>query len=54
VDLLGVELARSASVYQLDSVLEGYRTIKAITEGFTDQHAGRCMVPALASMDLYE
>jgi hypothetical protein len=23
-------------------------------KGFTDQRAGRCMVPALTSMDIYE
>jgi hypothetical protein len=28
--------------------------VKAVLQGFIDQHAGGCMVFALASMDLYE
>jgi hypothetical protein len=39
VDLLGVKLARHASLYPLDDVLEGCRLVKAVLEGFTDQHA---------------
>jgi hypothetical protein len=54
VDLLGKELARSASLYQLDGVLEGCRLVKVMPEGFTDQRVGRCVVPALASMHLCE
>jgi hypothetical protein len=49
-----MELARSASLYQLDGVLEGYRLVKAMTEDFIDQRVRRCMVPTLASMDLSE
>jgi hypothetical protein len=54
VDLLGVELARSVSLYQINGVREGCRPAKAVLEGFTDQHVGRCVVPTLASMDLCE
>jgi hypothetical protein len=49
-----MELARSASLYLLDGVQEGCRLVKAMLEGFTDQHVGRCMVPTFASMDLYK
>jgi hypothetical protein len=54
VDLLGVELARFASIYQLDGILEGCMSVKATLEGFTDQCVGRCVVPTLASMYLCE
>jgi hypothetical protein len=54
VDLLGVELACLAGLYQLDGVLEGCRLVKPMLKGFTDQYAGRCMIPALTSMDLCE
>jgi hypothetical protein len=49
-----VELACLTDLHQLDSVLEGYRPVKSMSKGFTDQRAGRCMVPTLTSMDLYE
>jgi hypothetical protein len=52
--MLGMELACPAGLYQLDGVLEGCRPVKSMSKGFTDHHAGRCMVPALTSMDLYE
>jgi hypothetical protein len=51
---LDVELACLASRHQLDGVLEGCRPVKFMSKGFTDQHAGRCMVLALTSMDLCE
>jgi hypothetical protein len=54
VDLLGVKLARVAGLYQLDGVLEGSRPVKFVPKGFTDQCAGRRMIPTLASMDLCE
>jgi hypothetical protein len=54
VDLLGVKLACVPGLYQLDGVLEGYRPIKFVSKGFTDQRAGRRMIPTLASMDLCE
>jgi hypothetical protein len=54
VDLLGMKLASLASLYQLNSILYGYRPVKATLEGFTDQHVGRCMVAALTSMNLSE
>jgi hypothetical protein len=53
VNLLGMELAHSVSLYQLNDVLEGCRPVEAIPEGFIDLRAGRCVVPTLASMDLY-
>jgi hypothetical protein len=53
VNLLGVELSHSVSLYQLNDVLEGCRSVEAIPEGFTDLRVGRCVVPTLASMDLY-
>jgi hypothetical protein len=37
VDLLGMKLARIASLYQLDGILEGCRPVKAMLKGFTDQ-----------------
>jgi hypothetical protein len=49
-----MELACPTGLYQLDGILEGYRLVKSMLKGFTDQRAGRCMIPALASMDLYE
>jgi hypothetical protein len=54
VDLLSVELACLAGLHQLNNVLEGYMLVKTVLKGFTDQHAGRCMVSALTSMDLCE
>jgi hypothetical protein len=49
-----MKLTRPASLYQLDDILENCRPVKAMSEGFTDQHAGKCMVVALVSMDLCE
>jgi hypothetical protein len=49
-----MELAYFASLYHRDGVLEGCRLVKAMSEGFIDQRAGRCVVPALTSMDLCE
>jgi hypothetical protein len=49
-----MELARLASLYHLDNVLEGCRPVKAVSKGFTNQCVGRCMIPTLASMDLCE
>jgi hypothetical protein len=40
VDLHGMKLARLASLYQLDDILEGYRLVKAIPKDFTDQRVG--------------
>jgi hypothetical protein len=37
VDLLAVELARLASLYQLDGILEGCRPVEAMLKGFIDQ-----------------
>jgi hypothetical protein len=54
VDLLGVELTRLAGLYQLGDVLESCRLVKSIPKGFTDQCAGRCVVPTLTSMNFYE
>jgi hypothetical protein len=54
VDMLGMELACLAGLYQLDCVLEGCRPVKSMLKGFPDQRARRCMVPALTSMDLCE
>jgi hypothetical protein len=54
VNLLGVELVCLAGLHQLDGILERCRPVKSVPKGFTDQHAGRCMVPALASMDFCE
>jgi hypothetical protein len=54
VDLHGVELACLAGLHQLDGVLKGRRPVKSMLKGFTDQCVGRCMVPALTSMDLCE
>jgi hypothetical protein len=52
VDLLGMELACPAGLYHLDNILEGCRPTRSVLKGFTDQHGGICMVPALTSMDL--
>jgi hypothetical protein len=54
VDLLGVKLTRPAAPYQFEGVLEGCRPVKSVPKGFTDQRAGRCMVPTLTSMDICE
>jgi hypothetical protein len=42
-----MELACPASLYNLDGVLDSCRLVKVVPEGFTDQGAGRCMVPHL-------
>jgi hypothetical protein len=49
-----MKLACPAGLYQLDDILESRRPVKATPKGFTNQHAERCMVPTVASMDLYE
>jgi hypothetical protein len=49
-----MELACPACLYLLDDVLDSCRLVKVVPEGFPDQHAGGCMVPALTSMDLCE
>jgi hypothetical protein len=49
-----MELAGSAILYQLDGILEHYRPVEAMRKGFTNQCAGRCVVPTLASIDLCE
>jgi hypothetical protein len=49
-----MKLARLASLYQLNGVLEGCRPVKAMLKGCIDQCTKRSMVAALASMDLYE
>jgi hypothetical protein len=54
VDLLGMKLAGPTSLYQLDGVQDSCRPVKAVSEGFTNQHVGRCMVVILASMNLYK
>jgi hypothetical protein len=54
VNLLSAELARSASLYQLNGVLEGCTLVEVVLKGFADHHAGRCVVPTLTSMDLCE
>jgi hypothetical protein len=36
VNLLGVELACCTSPCQLNDILEGYRSVEAVPEGFTD------------------
>jgi hypothetical protein len=54
VALLGVELACLACLHQLDDILKGCRLVKYVSKGFTDQHAERCMVSTLASMDFCE
>jgi hypothetical protein len=40
MDLLGMKVARLASLYQLDDILEGCRPVKAMSKGLTDQLAG--------------
>jgi hypothetical protein len=54
VDLLVMELTRLTGLYQLDGILESCRPVKSVPKGFSNQHAGRCMVPTLTSMNLYE
>jgi hypothetical protein len=54
VDLLSMKLACPACHYQLDSVLQSRRPVEAMPKGFTNQRAGRCMVPTLTSMDFCE
>jgi hypothetical protein len=49
-----MKFACPAGLYQLDGILESRRPVKAATKGFTNQHVKRCMVPTIASMDLYE
>jgi hypothetical protein len=36
VDLLGIKMACPTGLYQLDSILEGYKPVKAMPKGFTD------------------
>jgi hypothetical protein len=49
-----MKLARAIGIYQLDGVLNDCRPVKYVPKGFTDQHAGRRMIPTLISMDLCE
>jgi hypothetical protein len=49
-----MKLACHVGLYQLDDILESSRPVEVMLKGFTNQRAGRCMVPTLASMDLYE
>jgi hypothetical protein len=49
-----MKLACPADLYQLNDILEGRRPVKAMPKCFTNQRTRRCMVPILASMDLYE
>jgi hypothetical protein len=49
-----MKLACLASLYQLNGILEGYKPVKAMPKGITDQHAWQSMVIALTSMDLCE
>jgi hypothetical protein len=49
-----VKLACPVGLYQLDGVLKGRRSVKVVPKGFTNQHAGRRVIPTLASMDLCE
>jgi hypothetical protein len=54
VDLLDMELACPAGLYQLNDILEGCMPVKFVPKGFTDQRAGRSLVPTLTPMDLYK
>jgi hypothetical protein len=54
VDLLGVEVTRLAGLHQLDCILESCRPVKSVLKDFTDQRAGRCVVPTFASMNFCE
>jgi hypothetical protein len=54
MDVLGMELAHPASLYQLDSILDSCRRVKAMPKGCITQCGGICIFAALASMDLYE
>jgi hypothetical protein len=54
VDLLGMEMTRLVGFYQLNGILESCRLVKSVPKGFFDQRAGRCMVPALTSMNFCE
>jgi hypothetical protein len=54
VDLLGMKQTCPVSLYQHDGVLDGCRPVEAMSEGYTNQCKGRCMVAALTSMDLCE
>jgi hypothetical protein len=49
-----MELTCLAGLYQLDGVLESCRPVKSVPKGFTDQRAGRCVVPTLTSMNFCE
>jgi hypothetical protein len=49
-----MELACPADLYQLNGILEGCMPVKFVPKGFTDQRAGRSLVPTLTPMDLYE
>jgi hypothetical protein len=52
--MFGMKLTRPTAPYQFNGVLEGCRPVKSVLKGFTDQRVGRCMVPALTSMDFCE
>src|SRR5512143_2452279 len=52
MDLLGVELTRSASPNQVDRVIEGSRPIESLTKGLANQGARGRMGSALAFMDI--
>jgi hypothetical protein len=49
-----MKLACPAGLYQLDNVLKGCRSVKAVLKGFTNKRVERRMILTLASMDLCE
>src|SRR5512139_2208423 len=52
MDLLGVELTRSASPDQVDRIIERRRPIKTLTKGFANQGARGGVGSAFAFMDI--
>jgi hypothetical protein len=49
-----MKLTCHADLYQLNDILESCRLVKSVLKGFTNQCAGRCMVPTLTSMNFCE
>jgi hypothetical protein len=54
VSMLGEALAAVTMLHQLFWVLLGHRPIETVTEGLSHQGSGRCVMPALPLMYLFQ
>jgi hypothetical protein len=52
--MLGEALAAIAMLHQLIYIPQGRRLVELVVKGFSHQGSGRCMVPALSLMYLFQ